>query len=61
MSKRKNRARRSRRRGALTIEWIALMTILGIGVITGLALVRNALVREFVQVTDYICDTEVGP
>jgi len=55
------RRRRRRRRGSITFEWIALVTILGIGVIAGLAVVRNALLVEYVELTETICDTEVGP
>ena len=56
----KKRARRPRR-GVLTLEWIILLTVIGIGVITALGLVRNSLIKEFVELTDVICETEVCP
>ena len=53
--------RHRRRRGGITFEWIALVTLLGIGVIAGLAVVRNALLVEYAELTDTICDTEIAP
>jgi hypothetical protein len=53
------RTGRRQRRGSLTIEWIALVTILVIGVIGGLGVVRNALIREFHDLTEAICETDV--
>jgi len=47
--------------GGITFEWIALVTLLGIGVIAGLAVVRNALLVEYVELTETIADTEVAP
>jgi hypothetical protein len=35
-----------RRRGVLTLEWILLVTVIVIGVIGGLGIVRNATVGE---------------
>lgn len=40
------RRRRSSRRGILSFEWILLISILVIGIIGGLAAVRNALLSE---------------
>ncbi len=45
----------------LTLEWVALVTVLCIGIIGGLGLVRIKLVSEFVQLTEVICDTNIGP
>jgi hypothetical protein len=49
-----------RRRGALTLEWILLVTVLIIGAASGVALVRNALVREYRQMIDTICQMSIG-
>jgi Flp pilus assembly pilin Flp len=38
--------RPSRRRGAVTVEYLLLVTIVGIGVVVGLAGVRNAMILE---------------
>lgn len=35
-----------RRRGSVALEYLLLATIVGIGIISGLACVRNALVAE---------------
>ncbi len=37
---------RRKRRGAIFVEYLLLVTIVGIGVIAGLATLRNALVNE---------------
>ena len=39
-------AGRLRRRGVITAEYIILLTLVGIGVIVGLAAVRQALLQE---------------
>lgn len=39
-------SRRGSRRGAVTVEYLLLVTLVGIGVLVGLAAVRNALVQE---------------
>jgi hypothetical protein len=54
------RGPRLRRKGMLTLEWILIVTVVCIGVVGALAVVRNALVTEFVELTDVICDTNVG-
>lgn len=36
----------ARRKGVLTLEWILLVTVMVIGILGGLALVRNAVVAE---------------
>lgn len=53
------RTRRQKRRGSLTFEWIVLMTVVGIGVFSGLGVVRNELVEEFGELVDTICATDV--
>lgn len=35
-----------RRRGAVSVEYVLLVTVLGIGVLVGLASVRDALINE---------------
>jgi pilus assembly protein Flp/PilA len=40
------RTRFRRRRGAVSVEYILLVTVIGIGVLVGLASVRNALINE---------------
>ena len=43
---RKNRRSGIRRRGMLSLEWILIITIMVIGLVTGLGAVRNALLSE---------------
>ena len=50
-----------RRRGALTLEWILLVTILIIGTVGGVAAVRNALILEYQEMIETICQMSVGP
>jgi hypothetical protein len=52
---------RRRRRGEITIEWILLATVLGIGVIGGLGTARNAIVVELKDVADAITALEFFP
>jgi hypothetical protein len=40
-----------RRKGALALEWILLITIVVIGVLGGLAAVRNATVQEITDLS----------
>jgi Flp pilus assembly pilin Flp len=42
------------RRGTVFVEYILLVTIVGIGVIVGLASVREALVNELVELANAI-------
>ena len=42
------------RRGSVFVEYILLVTIVGIGVIVGLASVREALVNELVELANAI-------
>lgn len=45
---------RAQRRGSVFVEYILLVTIVGIGVIVGLASVREALVNELVELANAI-------
>lgn len=45
---------KSARRGSVFVEYILLVTIVGIGVVVGLALVRVALVNELQDLADAI-------
>jgi len=51
-----NRFRRSRRRrsGFLTFEWLLLITIVVIGIVSGLAAVRNALIAELEDLAEAV-------
>lgn len=49
------------RRGALTLEWILIITVLVIGTIGGLGLVRNAIVEEMADMANSIQDLQVQP
>jgi Flp pilus assembly pilin Flp len=42
------------RRGSVFVEYVLLVTIVGIGVIVGLACVRTALVNELIQLANAI-------
>jgi len=53
--------RAARRRGALTLEWILLATIIVLGTVGGVAAIRNALVLEYVEMIDTICQMSVAP
>ena len=53
-------SRRVRRRGALTLEWILLATVLIIGTVGGVAAVRNALILEYEEMIDTICAMSVA-
>jgi len=55
------KARHERRRGALTLEWILLVTILIIGTVGGVAAVRNALILEYQEMIETICKMSIGP
>jgi hypothetical protein len=43
-----------KRRGSVFVEYLLLVTIVGIGVIVGLAEVRDALVNELLELADAI-------
>ncbi len=50
-----------RRRGALTLEWVLLATVIVIGTVGGVAAVRNALILEYQEMIETICKMSVGP
>jgi len=50
----KSRQLLRQRRGVLTLEWILLVTVIVIGVIGGLGLVRNATVGELRDLAEAI-------
>ncbi len=56
MIRRLIRSRRSRRsaRGAVFVEYLLLMTIVGIGVIVGLAVLKDALIHELTDLATAI-------
>ena len=56
----KNQLRSRRRRGALTLEWILLVTVLVIGIIGGMAAVRNATNAELLDLANAISAINVG-
>lgn len=47
-------ARSRRRRGVITTEWIIFVTILVIGTIGGMAVVRNAIISELKDISEAI-------
>lgn len=56
------RTRQSRsRQGVLTLEWIMLVTVVVIGIIGGLAGVRNAVHSELHDLSDAITALNVKP
>jgi hypothetical protein len=48
------KARRQKRRGALTLEWVLLVTVIVIGIIGGLGAVRNATNGELLDLAEAI-------
>ncbi len=56
----KNQFRSGKRRGALTLEWILLVTVLVIGIIGGMAAVRNATNAELLDLANAISAINVG-
>ncbi len=56
----KNQLRSRKRRGALTLEWILLVTVLVIGIIGGLSAVRNATTAELLDLAEAISAINVG-
>jgi hypothetical protein len=48
-----------RRRGVLTLEWILLVTVIVIGVIGGLGVVRNATVGELRDLAEAVTQLNV--
>ncbi|HUE70621.1 MAG TPA: hypothetical protein VMP01_07000 [Pirellulaceae bacterium] len=51
--------KRNRRRGFLTIEWIILVTVVVIGTIAAVGLIRNRLIEEYQELTQSICETNL--
>ncbi len=43
-----------RRRGMATVEWIILVIVFGLGLVSGAWVVRNALVQEYTQLLQAI-------
>lgn len=56
-----SRPRSHRRRGALTLEWILLCTVIIIGTVGGVAAVRNNLILEYGEMIETICQMSIGP
>ena len=52
--------KRARRRGGITLEWILLVTVLIIGTVGGVAAVRNALILEYQEMIETICEMSVA-
>jgi hypothetical protein len=52
--------RAQRRRGGIALEWVILVTVIIIGTIGAVAAVRNALVTEYAEILETICDMSVG-
>ena len=53
------RPAQGKRRGAITLEWIILVTVIIIGTIGAVALVRSALIEEYVEILDTICQMSI--
>ena len=49
-----------KRRGAITLEWVVLVTVIIIGTIGAVAAVRNALVTEYVEILETICQMSIS-
>jgi len=56
---RPRKANHGRRKGALTLEWVLLCTVLIIGTVGGVAAVRNALVLEYQEMIETICKMSI--
>ncbi len=54
-----SRPARNRRRGAITLEWILLVTVIIIGTVGAVAAVRNELVTEYVEILETICKMSI--
>ena len=57
MKKRKS----NRRRAAITLEWIIIVTVIIIGTVGAVAAVRNALIVEYGEILDTISQMTIGP
>jgi hypothetical protein len=53
------KARKQDRRGVLTLEWILIITILVIGIVGGVAVVRNAIVTEMYDMSESINSLQI--
>lgn len=51
--------KREKRSGAVTVEYVLLVTLVGIGVLVGLAMIRNALVGELEDIASAISNIVV--
>ncbi len=51
----------TQRRGGVFVEYILLLTIVGIGAIVGLAVLRDAMIDELVQLADAISQIIITP
>jgi hypothetical protein len=51
--------RRRVRRAFLTLEWIILVTVVIIGTIGAVGLIRNQLIEEYQELTQSICETNL--
>jgi hypothetical protein len=49
----------TRRRGMLTLEWIFLITLLSIGLVSGLSAVRNSLLDKMQDLCSCIEDLQI--
>lgn len=56
-----SRSRSARRRGALTLEWILLVTVIVIGIIGGLGAVRSATNGELIDLAGAIRNLNMTP
>lgn len=64
MKTRKNHRLKRRRRGLLTFEWLLLITVVVIGIVGGLAVVRNSLIDELCDLAlaiDALYEPPAGP
>jgi hypothetical protein len=52
-------SRRRDRRAFLTLEWIILVTVVIIGTIGAVGLIRNRLIEEYQELTQSICETNL--
>lgn len=56
-----NLQRRRHREGSVFVEYLLLLTIVGIGTITGLAMLRGALTDELVELAKAIGSITLDP
>jgi len=50
----KQKSNQQKRRGSIFVEYLLLLTLVGIGVLVGLACVRSALINELNDLADAI-------